>query len=113
MKFLILSDSHGKIDPMAQAVDLSQPDLIFHLGDCWADAEELRRLYPQIPLEQVPGNCDFRSQEPAERLLFLREQRTGLLGRPNPMYPEVKCIAKREDSAAKTGPGRGVVCEVE
>lgn len=75
MKILVLSDSHGNCANMVQAVEREQPDMIFHLGDCWRDAERLHNDFPEIPLEQVPGNCDFRSQEPAERLLFLREQR--------------------------------------
>ncbi len=72
MKILVLSDSHGAMEPMEQAVERTQPRMIFHLGDCWRDAERLRGRFPQIPLQQVPGNCDFRSQEPAEQLLCMR-----------------------------------------
>lgn len=71
MKILVLSDSHGAIAPMEQAVERTDPHLILHLGDCWRDAERLRQSFPKIPLQQVPGNCDFRSDEPAERLLCL------------------------------------------
>lgn len=31
--------------------------------------------FPDIPLEQVPGNCDCRPGELAEKLLILREKR--------------------------------------
>lgn len=75
MKILVLSDSHGAIEPMERAVEQADPHLILHLGDCWRDAERLQRRFPQIPLQQVPGNCDFRSSEPAERLLCIEDFR--------------------------------------
>ncbi len=55
---LVLSDSHGNLNNMILAVKRMQPDGIIHLGDCWADAEQLRKKFPRIPMEQVPGNCD-------------------------------------------------------
>lgn len=75
MKILVLSDSHGNVSNMAVAVEQTAPRMIFHLGDCWRDAEKLHDLFPDIPLEQVPGNCDCRSSEPAERLLCLEDKR--------------------------------------
>ena len=72
MKILVLSDSHGAVSPMEQAVEQTSPDLILHLGDCWRDGERLHDRFPSIPLEQVPGNCDSRPTEPAERLLAPR-----------------------------------------
>lgn len=75
MKILVLSDSHGNVDNMAQAVEQEQPQLIVHLGDCWRDGEHLRDRFPSIPMEQVPGNCDYRSFEQAERLLFIEDAR--------------------------------------
>lgn len=70
MKLLILSDSHGNVENMIQAVEQTHPDEILHLGDGWHDAEHLRDLFPAIPMEQVPGNCDFRPESPLEKLLF-------------------------------------------
>ena len=75
MDILVLSDSHGAVAPMVRAVELTRPDLILHLGDCWRDGEQLHARFPDIPLEQVPGNCDFRPGEPAERLLVLEGKR--------------------------------------
>ncbi|MCI9121212.1 MAG: metallophosphoesterase [Oscillibacter sp.] len=69
MKILVFSDSHGNVNHMVQAAALENPRLIFHLGDGWRDAERLQSRFPDIPLEQVPGNCDFRSSEPSELLL--------------------------------------------
>ena len=49
--------------------------MIAHLGDCWRDAEHLHTLFPDIPLVQVCGNCDFGSREAAELLLCLEGKR--------------------------------------
>ena len=75
MKYLVLSDSHGSVDNMARAVELVKPCGVIHLGDCWRDAEELRALFPRLPLEQVPGNCDFGRFEALERVLILDDHR--------------------------------------
>jgi len=69
MRILVLSDSHGKVEQMERCVEMAEPDCIFHLGDCWADAQALHRSFPSVPMEQVPGNCDWGNTEPAERLL--------------------------------------------
>lgn len=75
MKILVLSDSHGNLANMLRAVERETPHLILHLGDCWRDGEKLHAAFPDIPFEQVPGNCDFRPMEQAERLLFLEDKR--------------------------------------
>lgn len=75
MKILVLSDSHGNISNMLQAAERESPRLILHLGDCWRDGERLHDRLPELPLEQVPGNCDFRGSQPTERLLFLGDMR--------------------------------------
>lgn len=75
MKILVFSDSHGNVDNMIQAVEREKPDRIFHLGDGWTDAEQLHAMFPAIPLEQVPGNCDFRMAEPAVKLVELGGKR--------------------------------------
>lgn len=69
MKLLVLSDSHGNIDNMCRAAELTQPRHILHLGDCLPDARALRRRCPEIPLTAVPGNCDWGSLDEPERLL--------------------------------------------
>ena len=75
MKILVLSDSHGNIENMERAVLDTSPAMIFHLGDCWHDAETLHGKFPEIPLVQVPGNCDYRPQEPSEVILDLDGKR--------------------------------------
>ncbi|MBR4027224.1 MAG: metallophosphoesterase [Lachnospiraceae bacterium] len=73
-KILVFSDSHGNIENMIEVVQNNRPDMIIHLGDCWRDAQNLQDEFPDIPLEQVPGNCDF-SREIAERVLLIEGKR--------------------------------------
>lgn len=56
---MVLSDSHGDVGTMIDAVEKERPDEIIHLGDCWQDAETLSFAYPEIFMSVVPGNCDF------------------------------------------------------
>lgn len=58
MTILVLSDSHSTLRFMRQCVDVIQPDILIHLGDYFDDGAVLQEEYPQIPLLQVPGNCD-------------------------------------------------------
>lgn len=75
MTLLILSDSHSKVDNMVRAVEQTLPDRIIHLGDCWRDGQALRLRFPDLPMEQVPGNCDPPLDVPAEKLLTLEGKR--------------------------------------
>lgn len=69
MKLLILSDSHGNIDNMARCVERVNPRRVLHLGDCLRDAQALHQAFPQLPMDTVPGNCDWGSFDAPERLL--------------------------------------------
>ncbi len=64
---MILSDSHGVMQYMCDAVEKEHPDYVIHLGDHARDAEELSRYYPQLPITSVCGNCDLLSDVPATR----------------------------------------------
>ena len=75
MKILVLSDSHGNVSNMLQAVERESPRMVLHLGDCWRDGQRLHDRFPELPFEQVPGNCDFRSSEPSEKELILKDKR--------------------------------------
>lgn len=59
MRVLVFSDSHGRTQPMLEAVECYRPDVAFHLGDVVRDAEDLRRAFPGLTLYQVRGNCDY------------------------------------------------------
>ena len=58
MKILVLSDSHSTLSFMRLCIDRVKPDRIVHLGDHFDDGQAMAEEYPQIPLVQVPGNCD-------------------------------------------------------
>ena len=51
-RILVLSDSHGNVNNMVTAVSRLHPDMIIHLGDCWADAEQLHRKFPMTIMEE-------------------------------------------------------------
>ena len=59
MKIIVFSDSHGSISGMCDTVVLSRPDRIIHLGDHFKDADALADHFPDIPVMNVKGNCDF------------------------------------------------------
>ena len=58
MKILVLSDSHSSRFFMRRCVDHIQPHAVVHLGDYFADGQDLAEEYPNIPFYAVPGNCD-------------------------------------------------------
>ncbi len=64
MKLLILSDSHGCIETMEEAIRKERPDMVVHLGDYWADGELLQKY--AIPVYQVVGNCDRYRTAPGQ-----------------------------------------------
>ena len=59
MKILVLSDSHGRLGLMLDAVEKERPQRVFFLGDNYRDGQALADAYPDIPMEMVQGNCDW------------------------------------------------------
>ena len=58
MKILVLSDSHSALSFMRRCIDHIRPDAVIHLGDYYSDGQTMAEEYPEIPIFQVPGNCD-------------------------------------------------------
>lgn len=58
MKILVLSDSHASLSFMRLCIEKIRPDQMIHLGDYYDDGTAMAEQYPQIPMYQVPGNCD-------------------------------------------------------
>lgn len=59
MKIGVMSDSHGNLKAVKQAVDeMGQVDVIFHLGDYVEDALYLRTI-TNTPVHILKGNQDF------------------------------------------------------
>ena len=71
MKAAVFSDTHSNTALMAEAVRRFRPDCIIHLGDHDRDTEILRREFPEIPLYNVCGNCDFASSAPLRDVVQL------------------------------------------
>lgn len=66
MKILIVSDSHGIMGNLFEAVDREEPDQVFHLGDVQPDLELVQRAYPRLAACSVAGNCDGWGAGPEE-----------------------------------------------
>ena len=63
MKILVISDTHGKTTNVKTAINIENPDKIYHLGD--AQGDELGISYmSDAPLDVVCGNCDYMGQLP-------------------------------------------------
>lgn len=58
MKILVLSDSHSALSFMRRCIEAVRPDAMIHLGDYFDDGAAMAEEFPNIPLYQVPGNCD-------------------------------------------------------
>lgn len=54
---------------MKQVVERERPDRILHLGDVVWDTYELLRSFPEIPLENVCGNCDYDSVDAPAQII--------------------------------------------
>ena len=68
-RILVFSDTHLGIDPCVEVIKkFPDADMIIHAGDHSTDAMRLQRLFPDIPIKYVDGNCDF-STAPTE-LIF-------------------------------------------
>ena len=65
MKILVFSDSHGRVLSMYDAMEREEPDAVIHLGDCYEDACDLRRSYPNVVVYAVRGNNDFEPDAPS------------------------------------------------
>ena len=60
MRILVFSDSHKDIKGCAEVVQrIIGVDMILHAGDHSSDAAELQKMFPDIPVKYVCGNCDF------------------------------------------------------
>ncbi len=74
MKALIVSDSHGEISNLEEAIRQTMPDCVYHLGDYIDDVKTLRRMFHRIPIYAVCGNCDYMETGP----LMIRDEVDGV-----------------------------------
>lgn len=69
MKLLIVSDTHGNLLVLEEAVKREQDaEFVLHLGDGLYDLEAVRHTMRCPQAYPVRGNCDFDRTMPSERL---------------------------------------------
>lgn len=70
MKLLVISDTHGRIEPISAVIDrMDDIDMLIHLGDFEQDADILAERHG-LDLLCVPGNMDgCMNTEQGERIL--------------------------------------------
>lgn len=72
MKVLIVSDTHGREQNLAEALEQTGPiDQLIHLGDVEGGAEHIRELAGDVPAAIIAGNNDFFCDLPNERIFTL------------------------------------------
>ncbi len=66
MKILVVSDTHHDFDALYRLVlrEKDAVDLLLHLGDGAQDIDDLRAVWPLLPVRFVRGNCDYVSTAP-------------------------------------------------
>lgn len=71
MKILVMSDSHSSLSFMRRSIQAIRPDAMIHLGDHFDDGEAMKEEFAQIPMYQVPGNCDRYRCMPGQREILI------------------------------------------
>lgn len=72
MKVLIVSDTHGREQNLAEALEQTGPiDQLIHLGDVEGGVEHIRELAGDAPAAIIAGNNDFFCDLPNERIFTL------------------------------------------
>ncbi len=77
MKILVVSDTHGNTEGIKDILRDTKDRIsaLIHAGDYESDADEIQRLYPDLPVYGVCGNCDFSRLMPPLRMIELRGKR--------------------------------------
>lgn len=69
IKVLIISDTHNNYRNLRQVMEREKEvSLVLHLGDLEGHDDYVRQV-AGAPLEAVQGNCDYRSEWPAETMV--------------------------------------------
>lgn len=64
MKILVVSDTHRNYNVLETIIGKNpDADMLIHLGDGENEFEDVQRVFPQLPMVYVRGNCDFGSHE--------------------------------------------------
>lgn len=96
--FLVISDTHGDLYKAKEVItNYPQINGLIHLGDYYKDAVILQNQFPHLECIMVPGNCDFVSNVPMERVLEIEEKKIFLT---HGNYYNVKSGTERLESKA-------------
>ena len=72
MKVLVVSDTHGREQNLAEALEQTgHIDQLIHLGDVEGGAEHIRELAGDAPAAIIAGNNDFFCDLPNERIFTI------------------------------------------
>lgn len=70
MKILIVSDTHRNSSALKEIIEgNSDADMLIHLGDGENEFADMQRLFPEMPMVYVAGNCDYGQHE-AEHIVI-------------------------------------------
>ena len=69
MKIIVVSDSHGRIQPLEKIITEIYADLYIHLGDGERELDDICLANPDKQVYHVHGNCDLGSFSPDELLI--------------------------------------------
>ena len=69
MKIIVVSDSHGRMQPLERIIREMYADLYIHLGDGERELNEICVANPDKQIYHVRGNCDLASISPLELLI--------------------------------------------
>lgn len=78
MKYLVISDTHGKINYAVDTIRSTRCDYCIHLGDMVQDCEDLQSIFPKQKFIFVKGNNDYwtnSSDFPEQRVFELEGKR--------------------------------------
>ena len=71
MRIVVVSDTHRDFRTLLQIVEKHKGEAAYflHLGDGEQEVEDVKALYPALPLLAVRGNCDFSGENPETRVV--------------------------------------------
>ena len=71
MRIVVVSDTHRDFRTLLQIVEKHKGEAAYflHLGDGEQEVEDVKALYPELPLLAVRGNCDFSGENPETRVV--------------------------------------------
>lgn len=80
MRIIVVSDTHRNSQALQTVIDRHRDaDLFLHLGDGADEFSQLAERYPELKMQGVTGNCDFR-------LVFRRDSATVSCGAAKIFY---------------------------